>query len=70
MSWMAMNLSIKCCAFCKYWWDPACRHIQPQQGIIWQMESNAVCRCIKRNMDTRGDASCGMFRYKNVLGDL
>jgi hypothetical protein len=71
MSWATISLqSARICAFCKYWWDPACTCIRPQNMQFWQYEASAKCRCLKRGADMAASASCGMFRYKSILCDL
>lgn len=71
MNWTTTNLrSARHCAFCKYWWDPACTHITPKNEQIWMFDASARCLCIKRNMDTSAQSTCGMFHYKNVILDL
>ncbi|MEE3403218.1 MAG: hypothetical protein VZR73_03955 [Acutalibacteraceae bacterium] len=71
MSWTAVNIkSARLCAFCKYWWGPACRYIAPNKETLWVFEPSAKCRCIKRGMDMQAQASCGMFSYKSILADL
>ena len=71
MSWTTINLrNARLCAFCKYWWDPACNYILPRNEQIWMFEPAAKCRCMKKNMDTQAQSSCGMFRYKNNLSEL
>ena len=52
------------CAFCKYWWDPSCSHIEPQYGTQWRFDTNARCRCIKRSVDMEGIANCSQYRCK------
>lgn len=70
MGWITINNTGKYCAICKYWWDPACSYIQPQQAKVWRIEGTTKCRCVKRNIDTQGQAFCEMFRCKSVLNDL
>ena len=68
MSNVVVNIKgVKCCAFCKYWWDPACRYIQPYLQDQWYYENAAKCRCIKKSVDTLAYASCGNYKCKIEL---
>lgn len=68
MSKVVVNINgIICCAFCKYWWDPACRYIQPYIQNQWHYESTAKCRCIKKNVDTLAYNSCNSYKCKIEL---
>lgn len=65
MSKAAVNINeTRICAFCKYWWDPACKYIMPYMRDTWQYDTSAVCRCIKRSVDMPAHSSCGYFRCK------
>ena len=65
MSKIIINIqSARICAFCKYWWDPACKYIMPNIGTQWFYESSAKCRCLKKNIDTTGFSTCQNFRLK------
>lgn len=71
MSWTSVNIkSTRFCAFCKYWWDPACRYIAPKNETFWVYEPAGKCRCIKRGVDMQAQATCGAFRYKSIISDL
>lgn len=56
--------SARVCAFCKYWWDPACKYIAPHNASTWVVDRNAKCRCIKKNVDTIAMATCNLYRCK------
>lgn len=65
MSKVVVNINgVRICAFCKYWWDPACKYIQPYLHPQWYYEKDVKCRCIKRNMDMFAYASCNYYRCK------
>ncbi len=57
----------KACALCKYWWDPACRYIEPRTAIDWQIDSAARCFCLKRNTMTTALDICAKYRCKIEL---
>lgn len=57
----------KLCAFCKYWWDPACKFITPNIGQHWYYESNIKCRCLKKSIDTPAYSTCEKFKLKIEL---
>ena len=68
MAKVAINIaSARCCAFCKYWWDPACKWIHPNIGTQWLMEDGAKCRCIVKGLDTSAFSSCGKYKCKVEL---
>lgn len=68
MSKTAVNIhGAKNCAFCKYWWDPACKYIMPNVGTQWAYESSVKCRCLKKNLDTPAFSTCGNFKLKIEL---
>ena len=65
MSKAATNINAaKICAFCKYWWDPACKYIMPHLNTQWYYDNTARCRCIKRNVDMPAHSSFGYYRCK------
>ena len=65
MSKAATNINgTRICAFCKYWWDPACKYIMPYINAQWYYDNTAKCRCIKRNVDMPAHGSCGYYRCK------
>lgn len=57
---------MKRCAFCKYWYDPANQHIQPQdpRHSLWKYDLNAKCKCMKRNVDMGAGQRCDKFENK------
>ncbi len=57
----------KACAFCKFWWDLACRHIEPKSAQFWAVDAAAKCLCLKRNTLMSATAQCGEFRCKIEL---
>ena len=60
---MLVNLTaVKFCAFCKYWWDPACQYIKPNINTQWYLEPSGRCRCIKRGTDTSANQTCQNFK--------
>lgn len=65
MSKAIINITnTKCCAFCKYWWDPTCKYIMPNINNQWYYETTAQCRCIKKGHDTFAHSNCSMYRLK------
>lgn len=56
--------SVKYCAFCKYWWDPTCKFIQPNVKLQWYFEPMGRCRCIKKGIDTSGNQTCQYYKCK------
>lgn len=59
--------SCRLCDFCKYWWDPVCKYIQPNIGAQWYYDPNGKCRCIKYGAERPAGASCQYFRCKIEL---
>ena len=58
-----INLT-KYCAFCKYWWDPTCKYIQPNVKTQWLCDKSGKCRCIVKGLDTYAGATCNNFKSK------
>lgn len=56
--------SCKYCAFCKFWWDPTCKFIQPKIGNQWYYESSGKCLCVKKGIDMPAIQTCSNFRCK------
>lgn len=54
----------KICAFCKYWWDPACKYIAPSNGIHWVYESDVRCHCIQKHVETLATSTCAKYKPK------
>ena len=52
------------CAFCKYWWDPACQYIVPHLGKTWFYNNGVKCKCIKKGVESASYHSCAMFKIK------
>lgn len=58
--------SVKHCAFCKYWYDPAQTHINPKSPTIgiWEYDDSAQCKCTKRNLTMPAYGFCTHYTCK------
>lgn len=65
---MLFNInSVKKCAFCKYWNDPANSAIMPKTPSVglWKITSPATkCICLKKNLSTLATAFCSYYDCK------
>lgn len=54
------------CAFCKYWYDPAGRHIAPEnpRGGLWKYDERAYEICQQRGTKTRSGIGCSHYVCK------
>ena len=57
------------CAFCKYWYDPTNAYINPRNPRmnLWELDSNATCICIQKNIKLPASSVCSKYECKNVL---
>ncbi len=55
--------STKVCAFCKYWWDPAFKCVEPKSPNIgiWEYTSNARNMCLKTGIEKNAGNFCGKY---------
>lgn len=59
------NPSIKKCAFCKYWYDPACEMITPSTAGRWKYKMGVKRTCrLKKNVEVKSSISCSSFECK------
>ena len=56
--------SAKFCAFCKYWWDPTYKFIEPNVRQMWYYDPSGKCRCIKKGLDTPANHTCQNFKCR------
>ena len=58
--------TFKCCAFCKYWYDPINLHIEPITPNIgiWAYDMSAKCKCLKYNALKAATLKCSYFESK------
>ena len=58
--------NLKLCAFCKYWYDPTNEHIRPVAPAthFWEYETSAKCKCLKKNIETKGMGTCSQYVCK------
>lgn len=58
----------KCCAFCKYWYDPTNQYIQPQDPKhgFWKFETTAKCLCLQCNLQKGAGMRCDEFENKII----
>ena len=58
--------TVKKCAFCKYWWDPACSLIEPvaPKANKWEIKKREKRMCIKTNLNTLSDYVCAGYECK------
>lgn len=66
---MIYTVDIKCnkfCAFCKYWYDPANKYIEPHipSSNLWKYESTAKCMCMKKNYQVGAGSYCFQYECK------
>lgn len=62
----------KCCAFCKYWYDPANNHIQPvkPKSNLWKcdLDAKSICSAYdSRFRETKGGLYCRKYECKLEL---
>lgn len=59
----------KKCAFCKYWYDPTNAYINPRNPRmnLWELDSNATCICIQKNIKLPASSVCSKYECKIVL---
>ena len=57
---------IKCCAFCKYWYDPINLYVEPMAPNIglWAYDMSAKCKCLKYNAERKATLRCSYFESK------
>lgn len=59
------NISIKKCAFCKNWYDPANSAIEPQKGPgMWKCDTTVKNKCRVKNVQTVAMHTCSKFECK------
>lgn len=58
--------SVKKCAFCKYWNDPANCAIAPKSPKInqWEFDEKARNKCLLKNYDMSANALCSRYECK------
>ena len=58
----------KKCAFCKYWYDPTNAYINPRNPRmnLWELDSNATCICIQKNIKLPASSVCSKYECKIV----
>lgn len=58
--------SIRHCAFCKYWNDPANQHIRPKFTNVglWEFDEIAEEVCLKSNMKRKAFGFCKDYQCK------
>ena len=59
--------SIKVCAFCKYWYDPANSALAPKRGMkdVWEYTRGIKNACSQKcNMPIMSQFSCSKFEPK------
>ena len=58
--------TVKKCAFCTHWYDPANSHISPKAAQIglWNFEERASCFCEIKRRETLGNAFCQEYQCK------
>ena len=58
--------NVKRCAFCKFWYDPTNKYIQPHIPAqrLWKFEPYVRCKCLKTNLDVASQMSCARFENK------
>lgn len=59
------KLSIRKCAFCKYWWDSVNSAISPKGGVgVWEYEPNIKKKCRIWNQERIANSTCNKFECK------
>ena len=58
--------TVRCCALCKYWYDPSNSAISPKAPNInlWSVDDKCRNKCLKTNIDQRAIAVCSRFELK------
>lgn len=56
--------SIKKCAFCQNWYDPANSVINLSHGKIWEYDSQVKKICRIKNVNTMAQYTCSKFISK------
>ena len=67
---MSVNIKVvKHCAFCKNWYDPTNRYINPKASNInlWEFDPKARCKCLKRNYEMPAGGCCSNYDLKLLL---
>lgn len=69
MSWNNAYLSGpsgKCCAFCKFWYDPANSAIRPKQPRVglWEYDHDKSSVCAQCKRERQSWQRCGKFECK------
>ena len=52
------------CAFCKNWFDPACKAIQPKSGGFFNIDDKAKNKCMIMGLERNAMCSCPKFEKK------
>ena len=60
-----MNAGKKNCAFCQHWYDPTNSAIRPKTGTLWEFDTDAKRRCMKKvAAEMQSWASCADYVCK------
>ena len=66
LSAMEHNTSIRRCAFCRHWYDPANKHIEPRPGCrgSWTYDGDAREQCLLNHFSKLASSYCQKFECK------
>lgn len=58
------KMSMKVCAFCRHWYDPANSAITPKFAGLWEYEHGIKRMCNIRKIETYSQFKCSNYELK------